>query len=79
MNNEEIEAYKQLLNRFNLAMYKLDQIAFWVNPSNGMDVHGAIGRIQDLLLGTDPKSKCQHLAYRDMPTYRFCPKCGEKL
>ena len=66
------QAYKELLNRFNLAMDKLDQIAFWVNPSNGMDVYGAIGRIQDLLLPpepvseTDPKlSDCDHLIGRD--------------
>jgi hypothetical protein len=28
----------------------LDQIAFWVDHHNGMDVHGAIGRIQEMLL-----------------------------
>jgi hypothetical protein len=28
----------------------LDQIAFWVDHRNGMDVHGAIGRIQEMLL-----------------------------
>ena len=29
----------------------LDQIAAWVDPYGGMDVYGAIARIQDLLLG----------------------------
>jgi len=28
----------------------LDQIAFWADHHNGMDVHGAIGRIQEMLL-----------------------------
>jgi transcription elongation factor Elf1 len=30
---------------------ELDQIAFWVDYRNGLDVYGAIGRIQNLLDG----------------------------
>jgi hypothetical protein len=32
---------------------ELDQIAFWVDYRNGLDVHGAIGRIQNLLDGIE--------------------------
>ena len=38
----------------------LDHIAAWVDHRNGMDVHGAIGRIQDMLLGTTTEPECEH-------------------
>ena len=63
----------------------LEQIAAWVDHRNGMDVHGAIGRIQDMLLGTDTELECEHLwlsranAKYQWTVFTYCPKCGEKL
>ena len=65
----------------------LDHIAAWVDHRNGMDVHGAIGRIQDMLLGTTTEPECDHIEDGYDSTdeglvysrFNYCPKCGEKL
>jgi hypothetical protein len=69
----------------------LDQIAFWVDHRNGMDVHGAIGRIQDMLHGAweevmptditscDIHEELAKALIRDPSMVCECPKCGEEL